>query len=272
MSDTGPAQTVGRAAHLLRVVAANQKLNLRLVDVVALTGLDKSTAHRLLRRLVDERLLAHEASRGYCLGPLLYELGMAALPETNLREIAYEPLHVLAQSTGDMVFLMLRVGFETVCVSRIAGSYPVQTLARTEGDRLPLGVGASGVAILAAMKNADVDRIIDAVGVRLPAYGLERQSVRDAVRAARGHNGISADEGSVAPGVVAIARVLCDRHGSPVAALSVASIAQRMEPGRRERVIQALVECASAIEDIWHERVPKAARQPGNRDRGLRTV
>src|SRR5690606_22909690 len=111
----------------------------RLVDIAAMASMDKSTAQRLLHRLVHERLLARDPVRGYRLGPLLYELGLAALPGTNLREVSQAPLHELAHSTGDMVFLVIRSGFESVCLNRIAGNYPIQTMTRTEGDRHPLG-------------------------------------------------------------------------------------------------------------------------------------
>ena len=72
--ESASAQTVGRAVSLLRLIASNQPRHLRLVDVAAMASLDKSTAHRLLQRLVQERMLARDASRGYRLGPLLYEL------------------------------------------------------------------------------------------------------------------------------------------------------------------------------------------------------
>src|SRR5690606_11299811 len=102
------SQTVGRAIQLLRLVASSRSRELRLVDIAEMAALDKSTAHRLLQRLVKERMLVRApGQRGYRLGPLLYELGLAALPETNLRELSTPALHRLAQATGDMAFLLI---------------------------------------------------------------------------------------------------------------------------------------------------------------------
>jgi DNA-binding IclR family transcriptional regulator len=83
------AQTVQRAMSLLRLIASNQTRDLRLVDLADATGLNKSTAHRLLQCLLEERMLTRGRKRSdYRLGPLLYELGLAALPAKNIKEIA----------------------------------------------------------------------------------------------------------------------------------------------------------------------------------------
>lgn len=213
-----------------------------------MASLDKSTAHRLLHRLELERLLARDPVRGYRLGPLLYELGLAALPDTNLREVAQSALHELAQTTGDMVFLVVRSGFESVCLSRIAGNFPIQTMTRTEGDRHPLGMGAGGLAILASMHDADIDVAIDAIEPRLHAYQLTATLLREAVAKTREHGGIAIDEGTAALGVSAIGRSVHDRARAPIAAVFVASIRHRMMESRQKHVTKQLVACTSAIE------------------------
>ncbi|CAM5205595.1 DNA-binding IclR family transcriptional regulator OS=Castellaniella defragrans OX=75697 GN=HNR28_001216 PE=4 SV=1 [Castellaniella defragrans] len=246
-----PAQTVGRAALLLRIIASSQSRHLRLLDIAAMAALDKSTAQRLLHRLVIERLLVRDPARGYRLGPLLYELGLSALPETNLSEVGRAPLHALAQSTGDMVFLILRSGFETVCLGRIAGSFPIQTMTRTEGDRHPLGVGAGGGAVLAAMHDSDIELALPAIAPRLPAYHLTERGVLAAVQATRDRGDIAIDEGSAAFDVTAIGRAIHDASHAPVAAVFVASIQHRMGASRQKEIIKQLITCVDAIEALW---------------------
>jgi len=202
--DTLPAQTVGRAIQLLRIIASSQAKSLRLIDIAAMASLEKSTAHRLLQRLEGERLIARDNSSGYRLGPLLYELGLAALPESNLKEIAQPYLEELAEQTGDMVFLVVRSGFESVCINRIAGHHPIQTMTRTEGDRHPLGMGAGGLSILAAMNDADVSTTINNIRPRLSAYQLTEQDVLKAVSKTRSRDGIAIDKGKAAYDVCGI--------------------------------------------------------------------
>lgn len=248
MTDSSPAQTVGRAALLLKLIASSQARNLRLVDIAEITSLNKSTAHRLLQRLVQERLLARDPTHGYRLGPLLYELGLAALPETNLREVSQTALRELAKTTGDMVFLVVRSGFETFCLDRIAGDFHIQTMTRTEGDRHPIGVGAGGLAILAALNDADIKIAIKAVAPRLHSYRLTEESLHEAVLRTRERGGLAIDEGSAALDVTAIGRVIRDRSRAPFASVFVASISHRMKESRQKQIDKQLIACVNSIE------------------------
>jgi DNA-binding IclR family transcriptional regulator len=245
---TGPAQTVGRAVQLLRLVASSQVRNLRLIDLAEMASLDKSTTHRLLQRLVQERMLVRDpAVHGYRLGPLLHELGLAALPESNLRELAYRELETLARSTGDMAFLLRRSGFESVCLSRIAGNFAIQTMTQGEGDRHPLGMGAGGLAILAALPDAEVDIVLKAVSPQMRRYRLSEKTMRQRVLQTRTSD-FAIDEGSSATDVTAIGRAVRDKSGAVVGAVFVASIRSRMVESRLRVVDKHLASCVSAIE------------------------
>lgn len=232
---------------LLRLVASSQARDLRLIDIAEMAALDKSTAHRLLQRLVHERMLAREpGQRGYRLGPLLYELGLATLPETNLREVAQPALQALARGTGDMAFLLMRSGFESVCLSRIAGNFAIQTLTQGVGDRHPLGIGAGGLAILSALPETDCRIVMKAVVPQLRRYRLTEKALRERVAATR-ERGFAIDEGSAALDVTALGRAVCDRAGAPVGAVFVASIRSRMVESRQRDVDKRLLACVDAI-------------------------
>ncbi|MDB5882902.1 MAG: hypothetical protein JWP43_2780 [Ramlibacter sp.] len=244
----GPAQTVGRAIQLLRLVASSRSREVILVDLASMAGLQKSTAHRLLQRLVAERLLTHEAGRrGYRLGPLLYELGLAAFPESNLREVAQSSLEELAQKTGDMAFLLMRSGYEAVCLQRVAGNFAIQTMTAGIGDRHPLGVGAGSLAILAAMDDPTIERVIEAAAPQLGRYGLDANTLRARVIEAR-TRGYTVDEGGAATDVTAVGRAIRDRHGAPVGAVFVASIRSRMTTARIVETSKRIGSTVKAIE------------------------
>lgn len=242
------AQTVARAVQLLRLVASSKARRLRLIDLAEMASLDKSTAHRLLQRLVDERLLVRdEGERGYRLGPLLYELGLAALPSSNLRELAQPALQALARAIGDMAFLVGRSGYESVCLDRIAGNFAIQTMTQGVGDRHPLGIGAGGLAILASL-SADEQLIV----METIAPQLRRYRVTDKVLLARAQatseRGVAIDEGSAAVDVTAVGRAVCDKSGNAVGAVFVASIRSRMVEGRLREVDKRLQACVNAIQ------------------------
>ncbi|MDB5998881.1 MAG: hypothetical protein JWP52_580, partial [Rhizobacter sp.] len=244
----GSAQTVGRAVQLLRLVASSRSRHLRLIDIAAMATLDKSTAHRLLKRLVQERMLVRDpGQRGYRLGPLLHELGLAALPESDLREVSLPALRQLAHTTGDMAFLVMRSGFETVCLDRIAGNFAIHTLTQGVGDRHPLGAGAGGMAILAAMTDSELEVVAKVVARPLAAYGFTETSLRERVAQTR-EQGHALDDGIAAHDVTALGRALHDRSRSPVGAVFVASIKSRMTATRQREVDKRLAQCVRSIE------------------------
>ena len=248
-SASHPAQTVGRAIQLLRLVASSQARHLRLVDIAEMAALDKSTAHRLLQRLQQERLLVRDPGlNGYRLGPLLYELGLAALPGTNLRELAQPALQGLARSTGDMAFLLTRSGFQSVCLDRVEGHFAIQTLARGVGDRHLLGAGAGGLAILAALSDSEQQIVLTAVTPQLRRYRLTTRLLRERIELTRQRGGLAVDEGHASSDVTGLARPLHDSLGVPIGSVLVASISARMTEARQREVDRRLLTCVAAIE------------------------
>lgn len=191
-------------------------------------------------------MLVKDIKGGYRLGPLLHELGLAALPETNLRAVAEPFLHELTSATGDMAYLVGRSGYEVVCLDRIAGSFAIQTLAAGVGDRRPLGVGSAGTAILALLDDVEVEEIYTAVGSQLKQYGLDLSTLKERLMAAR-KMGYALDDGVTVSEVTAIARPICSRFGAPVGAVFVASIKSRMTPARRKVIDKQLAACVKGI-------------------------
>jgi DNA-binding IclR family transcriptional regulator len=258
LPESTSAQTVGRAIQLLRLVASSRARHVRLIDLAAMAGLDKSTAHRLLQRLVHERMLVRDdGRRGYRLGPLLYELGLASFPESNLRELAQAALASLAHDTGDMAFLLMRSGFETVCLDRVAGNFAIQTMTAGVGDRHPLGVGAGGLAILASMVDEEVEMVIAANEPQLGRYRLDAKTLFKRVEVTRAR-GYALDEGNAALEVTALGRAIPDASGSPLGAVFVASIKSRMTPTRVADLDKKLSASTRAIEQALQKgRSPK---------------
>src|SRR4051794_23942585 len=94
-------QSVGRAASLLRLVAAHGSSGARLLDLAAQSGIARPTVHRILKRLCAERLLSQDrGSKRYIMGSLVFELGLAV--RTPLRRLDRMKPHLesLAEATG----------------------------------------------------------------------------------------------------------------------------------------------------------------------------
>ncbi|HZQ61201.1 MAG TPA: helix-turn-helix domain-containing protein, partial [Casimicrobiaceae bacterium] len=142
-------QSIQRAAMLVRVIASRSRTGMRLSEVVQHAHLERSTARRILKCLAAEGLVTQDAaSRRYFLGPLVFELGLAAAPRFNLVDTCRPSLQRIAEKTGDTVFLTVRSGYDSVCLDRREGSFPIKALMMEPGTRRPLGAGAGGLALL----------------------------------------------------------------------------------------------------------------------------
>lgn len=227
------AQTVTRAIQALKLIAAQPVEGARLVDVAYLLGLERPTAHRLLQALTAEGMLVqHKASRRYSLGAVVFELGLSAAHRFNLNSVCLPVLTSLSKWLGDTSFLFVRSGDDTVCIARVPGSYSIQTPVVPAGSRQPLGVNAGGLALLAAMPDVEVNRILENITLRLQAYAnLDVELVRDHVANAR-KKGFALIANHAVPGIAAVGLPILDRAGQPIAALTVATVESRMTEQR----------------------------------------
>src|SRR5258708_166368 len=118
--------TVLKAVELLRAVARS-KQGASLTELTAMTGLQKTVCHRLLRTLQQEALVERSSSNGsYRIGCGLIELAGSALGQNALRIQAARHLRDLARATGDVAMLFVPYGSHAMCIDRIDGDYPVK--------------------------------------------------------------------------------------------------------------------------------------------------
>src|SRR5262249_52471644 len=95
-------QSIERALTLLREIAAHNRGGWRLPDPAPRTSLPRPTVHRMLKcRASENRVQRDPDTHRYFLGPMVFELGLAAGPRFNLREMCHPGLSRFAEGTGD---------------------------------------------------------------------------------------------------------------------------------------------------------------------------
>jgi DNA-binding IclR family transcriptional regulator len=248
------AQTIRRAIRALKLVATQPAPGMRLVDIAEQMQLERPTAHRLLKALTAEGMLTqHPESRRYSLGSLLFELGLAASHQFNLRDICEPALARLAEQTCDTAFLFVRSGNDAVCIARKQGTYPIQTPAVPVGARQPLGVNAGGLALLSALPLAEVTQIIDAIAPRLSIYGeLDAEQMLEHWDRAR-EVGYALIGNRAVPGVTAMGLPVMSAAGLPIAAVTVAATSARMTAARISEILPLLKNAAREVAELLHQ-------------------
>jgi DNA-binding IclR family transcriptional regulator len=241
--------TIRRANLLLRLLATAGKRGLALTEISTRSALPHPTVHRLLKQLSAEGLIfQQEESRRYSLGQVIYELGLAAAEIFDLRHVCRPVLEKISAETEDTSYFVMRSGFDAVCIDRCEGSFPIRTITLEIGSRRPLGVGAGGLAILAACSDEEFERVIQVTGPRLAEFGkLDAAQQREAVDITR-EAGYSLVRNRVTLGVTAIGLPFRDSMQRPIGAVSVGAIDSRMTAQRRTQITRLLTEQVREIE------------------------
>jgi DNA-binding IclR family transcriptional regulator len=214
---------------------------MRLTALAEAAGLPRPSVHRMLRCMAEEGFVEHDpCSKRYTLGLDLFLLAAKAGDPMRLREICRPVLLRLTASLGETIFLLLRNGYDAVCIDRSAGPLPIRSFTGDIGGSIPLGLGQGAMAILAFLPIEEQDEVIRHNLPRIQHLGsFDEASVRVELEEVQ-RAGYSGGATGLIPGMAGIGVPVLDHEGRAVAALSVGSTTDRLSPARR-RVIAALL-------------------------------
>lgn len=246
-------RSLSRAISILKVVARAQSTGLRLATITKETNISKTTTIRLIQTLLEERMLIRTAEKKYLLGPESLALGAGTDDHNKMVKLSNGPVRRIAIACGDSAFLLVRSGFHSICLVREDGAYPLKTHVLQPGTKLPLGVGAGGTAMLAAMSDQDIERCIATNQAYCERHypGNTPQQMLDRVQECR-EKGYAINKGSVANESWGLAAMVRDKAGSPVAALVIAAVQSRLQPDREAKLGPLLMKEAASLERFMH--------------------
>ncbi len=128
---------------------------LRVVDLCRAAGLERATVYRLLATLLEAGYVAPRGRFRYVAGPRLAQLQAPPPSPSDFAARLQPVLARVSKACGDAAFAIVREGAASHCIARQVGTHPVQMLVIQVGTRQPLGVGAAGLALLAALPEED---------------------------------------------------------------------------------------------------------------------
>ncbi|BBZ15773.1 transcriptional regulator [Mycolicibacterium gadium] len=214
-----PSAVIDRVSLVLDAFDGPGRLNL--AQIVRRTGLPRSSAHRMLERLVALRWLRRNG-RDYELGMRLVELGSLAVHQDRLHRAAMPLLHDLYRATGLVVHLAVLDGSDVVYLEKIGGRM-VAAIPTRVGGRQPAHCAAVGKAMLAYNSEADV---VD-LSTRKTRYSISTPAQLRAELANVRGRGVAFDREESVPGFGCVAAPI-GAPGEAVAAVSVCGPVSRM--------------------------------------------
>jgi len=220
-------QSVARTLALIEHVAAEDELGL--VELAERTGLQPSTAHRLLSTLIECGYVVQSARTSrYRLSYKVIQLaGSAEQRIQRLRSVVRPQLVALRDRTGETSNLVVLDRFTTVYVDQVESSRSVR-MHTAIGRSVPAHANAGGKAMLAFLPDAAIDDIASR-----PLEALTERTITDpeALREELVHacsRGYAVDDEEYEEGVVSVAAPVLGNGGLVHAAGAVSGPAARM--------------------------------------------
>jgi DNA-binding IclR family transcriptional regulator len=229
------SRTLWRGLVVLECVAKADHKGVRIAEICRRCGLERATVYRLLSTLIEFGYVTKCDRYLYVAGVTLDRI---TIPAAGPAAILAPLVATVSERTRDTAFAIVRDGDHARCVARHAGPHVVQAV--DTGTRQPMGVGAAGLALLAALPDEEANSVIDSYGHELSRYGgMTADRLRMLVEATK-QRGWSVVGNHAVAGVLGVGIAVCDAHRRPVAAISVASAVERM-PQQRQTLVAHLM-------------------------------
>ncbi|MGM1061134.1 IclR family transcriptional regulator [Saccharothrix sp. Mg75] len=217
---------------------------LPLAELARRGGLPLSTAHRLVRDLVAQQVLERLPDRRYVVGRRLWQLGLLARVQVELREAALPFMQDLYEATRENVHLAVRDDTSALYLERIHGHGSVPVVSRP-GGRLPLHATGVGKVLLAHAPREVVAQVV-AGPERCTPYTITEPGrlLRELAEVRRRGHARTAQEMTL--GSCSVAVPVAGPAGAVVAALGLV-VATHRDP---ERHVTALRVAAGGISRV----------------------
>lgn len=237
------SQTLFRGLDVLEAVADGVS---GLQELATHLELTRSTTYRLAAALVERRYLASTPRGGYRLGPKLLALGSAAHRDIDLVQIARPLIEDLSATTMDTVHLGVLEGDRALYLDKIAGRRRI-TISSRVGEQQPLTCTGLGKALLldeqperwAEIYRSETDLEDD----RAISEWVGRMA--DYARAGHAYDLEENDDR-----LRCVAAPIRDSSGKIVAAISVSSAVQYMDPERMADISGDVRATAASISEL----------------------
>lgn len=245
-------EALARGLEILTLFGAERPF-LKLPEIVAMTGISKSTAFRVVSTLETLGYLEHDPeNRGYRPGLKVLRLGFTALNSLEMAQIAQPFLKALSDSCGETTNMSIRDGTEIVYIARYA-TQQVISVNLQRGSRLPVYCTSMGKAQLIDLSR---EELVELLGEG-PYPGRTPNTITcldalisrlDKVR----ELGYAVNDEELAAGLRSVAAPIRGSDGRVAAAINISVPGSRMS--RRElekqlapRVVAAAGEISSAL-------------------------
>ncbi len=249
MSERYVIPSIERALGVLETLAQEPRGH-SLAELGRRMDIPKSTLFRILVTLQKHQCVVwSDDERTFRLGSRLWEFGTSFLDHSDLFQASTTHMKRLAETSRETVFLGCLEDGEVIYLRRMESPKSI-TMVRKLKQRVPAHCTATGVAILAFMKESEVSAILDRHG--LASYSdttlTDREKFMQRLATVR-NEGYAIVDGEYNRELLCISAPIFDHRRQPAASLTVAMVSSqaRFDTARVEGTAALVREAARAF-------------------------
>lgn len=243
-----PSSVLWKVMRVLHAFEVGEQ-DLTMAEIGRRTGLPKSTLFRTLNDMTSAKLVERENGR-YRLGGHLFELGMRAVNERQLVDVATPFMQDLYERTRETVHLGTPDGGEVLYIAKIGGHRQALSASRV-GGRLPLHCTAIGKALLAVMGEAEMAKYVSQPLERRTARTVTAPGILRAQLIQARASGAAYEYEESGRGIACVAAAVLYPAGRSAVGISVAGPITRFVPPRHAAAVRAAASgIRSALRDL----------------------
>jgi IclR family KDG regulon transcriptional repressor len=229
--DPYQVRVLDRAVDILDALTA-RRTDLSIREIVETTGLNRSTAIRLVANLERRGMVQQDpVTNRFRLGHRLFEMGRVVYSSLSVIQAAAGPLSALERRSGATIVLAVRQGEHSVTVDKRQGvgdGFAMVPMPGEVGDVRPLTYGPVGQVFLSTLKTEEAEALLDKYPLEqhTPYSVLNRRRYMARLPRVRSE-GHAIEVNEVVEGLMGIAAPIFDLTGGIVGVLSLGFPATR---------------------------------------------
>ncbi|MFH1634414.1 MAG: IclR family transcriptional regulator [Chloroflexota bacterium] len=205
-----------------------EKSTLSLKEIVDLSGLNKTTAFRLVSTLKEAGYLMRDFdTKRYRPGIKVLQLGFTAITSIDFRPVAHPYLEQLSQQVDETVSMSILDGMEIVYVDRVRNQQ-IMGVVLGLGSRLPAHCASMGKTMLAYLPPEELKHRLENANLKghTPKSLSTRQALNAELTLIR-QQGYAINDEELEIGLRSVAAPIWDHSKRVVAAINIAGTAAR---------------------------------------------
>ncbi|MFK7777113.1 MAG: IclR family transcriptional regulator [Gimesia sp.] len=237
-----------RGMSILEFLSKHQ-LSATIAELSERLGYPSASVFRITQELAEMGYLSRDpVSKRFSLTNKFLMLGQPQGRERGLVEASLPVMRGLRKATGETTQICCLVELDNVILNQLTSTHPFKYSAEL-GARCPAFSCAPGKAIIATLPEEDRAELISRIRFKryTPTTITNRRSFREEL-AQISACGFALDRAEGMEGIHCVAAPVCDRHGYPIGAITIAGPASRIPESEFEELGQLVSEAASKIE------------------------